>query len=65
MRTYEVTVKTPAYYAREGAGRSVTMKLLAASRRSAASFAVREFAKEYEVRDMIGRTMTVQIVRVA
>lgn len=64
MRTYEVTVKTPAYYGREGSGTIRAYKVDAGSRKSAASKAIGLFGGQVKPKDMIGRTMFLTIVRV-
>ena len=65
MRTYEVTVKVPAYYGREGSGKYMTTKIQAGSRALAAARGVKAFMRENDTKDLVSRTMTVQIARVA
>jgi len=65
MRTYEVTVKLPAVYAREGTGTMLSFKVDAGNRGLAAARAVRLFNKEKKSLDAVGRTMFLTVVRVA
>lgn len=65
MRTYEVTVKTPALYGREGAGTTQTFKVDANSRAMAAKKGIGQFKETYNKRDQVGYTMFLTIVRVA
>jgi hypothetical protein len=64
MRTYEVTVKVPAYYGWEGAGTMLSYKVDAGNRGLAAGRAVRLFNKEKKSLDAVGRTMFLTVVRV-
>jgi hypothetical protein len=64
MRTYEVIVKTPAIYGREGAGTVNAYKVDAGSRKGAAAKAIGAFSNQYKPKDMVGRTMFLTIVRV-
>ena len=64
MRTYEITVKTPAIYGREGAGTIRAYKIDAGNRAGAAARAVRTFCRETKPRDQVGRTMFLTVVRV-
>lgn len=64
MRTYEVTVKVPAYMAREGAGKLRVFKIDAGSRTEATRRAMRVFTKEEKPLDRVGRTVFLTVVRV-
>lgn len=64
MRTYEVIVKTTAYYGREGAGTTNAYKVNAGSRKMAAARAINFFTNQYKPKDLVGRTMFLTVVRV-
>lgn len=64
MKTYEVTVKRPAHYGREGSGDRGVYKVQAAGRRSAVGRAIFDFYKDHGPKDYPGRTLTIEIVRV-
>lgn len=65
MREYEVTLKSPAIYAREGAGTYQTYKLRAGNQGLAAHRAFKRFKQEYKKRDAVGYTLFLTIVRVS
>lgn len=66
MRTYEITVKTPPVWAREGAGARHVYKVDARQRSVAVRRAVTLFAKEVDTpADLVGRTLFLTVIRVA
>lgn len=64
MKTYEVTVKLPPVYGRDGAGTWKNYKVNAGGRGMAAKAGINLFAKEVKGRDSVGSAVTVTIVRV-